>query len=77
MHRFVIGEETELINTSLEDERAITLQFMNARAAWAMFARLQRVIANAVAEFNENRVKTPLSLEDGGDRSDEEILGYE
>ncbi len=77
MQRFVIGEETELINTSLENERAITLQFLNVRAAWAMFARMQRVVMDAAMEHGETRVKAPPSHEDVRDRSVEEVLGYE
>ena len=78
LHRFVIGEETQLINTSVDDERAILGQWYHARAAWAMFARMQYEVTQAAGDYGEAaRLAEESSRESGRDFGVGAELGFE
>lgn len=77
LHRFVTGEEKELLNTSPDDERVVIGQWHNSRACWAMFARMQREIKEAAEDFKQGMAEATIPRGGKDDRSVEDVLGVE
>ena len=63
LHRFVVGEETQLINTNPGQEAEVLAQWHNARACWAMFARMQYEVAQASLDYAEGAARAEQSRE--------------
>jgi hypothetical protein len=52
--------ETELINTPVEDERAVLANHKYAKAAWVVFETMQKKIAVAAVTYQMRGAKEPV-----------------